>query len=89
MTLNLKRLADELVEVADRAQVDLRAGQERLDADVDRQAALDARDDDAVDQLVALGGGRDVVPHAELVGLLLGDDDQTRSRPRGSRRRRR
>ena len=44
MTLNLKRLADELVEVADRAQVDLRAGQERLHAaaDGDGQAALHA-----------------------------------------------
>ena len=37
--------ADVAVQVADRANLDLRAGQKRLDADVDRQAALDAADE--------------------------------------------
>ncbi len=34
--------ADVAVEIADRANLDLRAGQERLDADIDGQATLDA-----------------------------------------------
>src|SRR5207302_3979592 len=38
--LELELLADQLVEVADGPQIDLAAGEERLDADVDRQAAL-------------------------------------------------
>ena len=57
--LELEALADERVEVADRAEVDLRAREERLHAaaDGDRQAALHARGDDAFDQLVALARG--------------------------------
>jgi hypothetical protein len=47
-------LADVLLEVAHGAQVDLRAGEEGLDADVDSEAALDPTRDRAVDQLVAL-----------------------------------
>src|SRR5713226_4254586 len=38
--LELELLADQLVEVADGPQVDLRAGQERLDADVDGETPL-------------------------------------------------
>ena len=52
-----------------------RAGQERLHADVDGEAALHAADDGALDDLVALAGGADLVPDAHLVGLLLGEDD--------------
>jgi hypothetical protein len=37
MTLNWNLLADELVEVADRAEVDLRSREERLDPDVDER----------------------------------------------------
>src|SRR6266568_3400705 len=73
--LELELLADELVEVPHRADVDLRPGQEGLHADVDREAALDASDDDAFDELVALARGGDLVPDAHLVGLLLGEDD--------------
>jgi len=77
--LELEGLADQLVEVAHGAQVDLRARQERLDAAADRdlQAALHARGDRAFDQLVALARGADLVPHLELVGLLLGERDQS------------
>ena len=64
-----------LLEVAHRPQVDLRAGQERLHADVDGEAALHARDDDALDGFVALAGAADLVPDLEAVGLLLGEDD--------------
>ena len=76
--LELEALADELVEVADGAEVDLRAGEERLDADVDGEAALDAADDDAFHELVALARGGDLVPDAHLVGLLLGELDHAR-----------
>ena len=76
--LELVGLADQLVEVADRAQVDLRAGEERLHAaaDGDREAALHALADGAFDELVALARGADLVPDLHLVGLLLGEGDQ-------------
>ena len=76
--LELVGLADQLVEVADRAEVHLRAGQECLHAaaDGDAEAALDARGDGALDQLVALASGADLVPNLELVGLLLGEHDE-------------
>ena len=76
MTLKRWRLADERVQVAHRAQVDLRAGEERLHAaaDGDREAALHARADGAFDELVALAGAGDLVPDLETVGLLLGED---------------
>jgi hypothetical protein len=64
MTLNLKAWPMKLVEVADRPQIDLRARQEGLHAaaDGDREAALHARGDRALDQLVALARGADLVP---------------------------
>ncbi len=75
--LELEALAEERVEVANRAEVDLRPRQERLDAaaDRDRQATLDARGDHAFDQLVALARGADLVPHLEPIGFLLGKHD--------------
>src|SRR5207302_4443652 len=73
--LELELLADQLVEIADRAEIDLRTGQERLHADVDGESALDAADDGAFNQLVALASGGDLVPDPHLVGLLLGEDD--------------
>src|SRR5262249_20130125 len=76
--LELVGLADERVEVAHRAQVDLRPGQERLDAaaDRDRQAALHALRDRPLDELVLLARDRDLVPDLQPVGLLLGEDAQ-------------
>src|SRR5207248_677620 len=76
--LELELLADQLVEIADRPQVDLRAGKKSFDADVDRKAAFDPPDDGALDELVALARGRDLVPDSHLVGLLLGEDDHAR-----------
>src|SRR6185369_15902647 len=77
--LELVGLADQLLEIADRAQIDLRAREECFDAaaDGDREAALHALADGAFDDLVALAGGGDLVPHLHLVGLLLGQGDQT------------
>ena len=76
--LELVGLPDELVEVADRPEVDLRAGEERLHAaaDGDREAALHALADGPFDELVALARGRDLVPDLHLVGLLLGKHDE-------------
>ena len=73
--LELEPLADQALEVPHRPQVDLRAGQERLHADVDGEAALHAREHAALDGLVGLVGLADLVPDLEPVGLLLGEDD--------------
>ena len=65
------------VEIADGTHVDLRAGEEGADADVDREAALDALDDAADDDL-ALGVGLfDLVPDLHLLGLFAREDDIT------------
>ncbi len=75
--LELGAGSDEPVQVLDGPQVDLRAGQERLDADVDGQAALDAGHDGALDDLVVVHGLLDLVPGLHQVGLLLGEDELT------------
>ena len=77
--LEFVSLADQLLEIADRAQIDLRAREECFDAaaDGDRQAALHALADGAFDDLVTLTSSGDLVPHLHLVGLLLGQGDQT------------
>jgi hypothetical protein len=76
--LEVEGLAEELVEVADGAEVHLAARQERLHAaaDADREAALHARGDRSLDELVALARGADLVPHLELVGLLLREEHE-------------
>jgi hypothetical protein len=73
--LELVGLADQLVQVADGTQVDLRAREEGLHAaaDGDREAALHALADGAFDELVRLAGVRDLIPDLHLVGLLLGE----------------
>src|SRR2546428_495135 len=76
--IELELLADQLVEIADRPQVHLRPGEERLHPDVDREPALHAPDDGPLDELVALARGGDLVPDAHLVSLLLGEDDHAR-----------
>jgi hypothetical protein len=68
-------LALERVEVPHRADVDLRAGEERADADVDREAALDALDDPADDHLVVGEGLLDLVPDLHLLGFFAREDD--------------
>src|SRR6185503_18559947 len=68
-------LAAQGVEVAHRTDVDLRAGEERANADVDRQAALDPLDH-AADHDLALGVGLlDLVPDLHLLGFLAREDD--------------
>ena len=63
------------VEVAHRAHVDLRSRQERADADVDREAALDALDDAADDDLALGVGLLDLVPDLHLLGFFAREDD--------------
>ena len=53
----------------------MRARQERGDADVDLQAALHLADDRAFDGALRLERLLDVLPHAELLGLLSREDD--------------
>src|SRR6185503_1622414 len=63
------------VEVPYRTHVDLRAGKERADADIDREPALDALDDAADDDLAIGIGLLDLVPDLHLLGLLAREDD--------------
>src|SRR6185369_70744 len=56
-------LAAERVEIPHGTDVDLRAGEERAHADVDGQAALDALDDAADDDLTLRVGLLDLVPN--------------------------
>ncbi len=68
-------LAAQRVEVADGAHVDLRAGQERADADVHGQTTLDALDDAADDDLAVGIRFLDLVPDLHLLGLLARQHD--------------
>ena len=68
-------LAAQRVEIADGTDVDLRAGQERAHADVDREAALDALDHAADDDLAIRVGLLDLVPDLHLLGLLAREHD--------------
>ena len=62
-------------DVADGADVDLRARQERHGAvEVDRVAALDLVEDRAVDALVGLEGLLELHPALLAAGLVAGDD---------------
>ena len=68
-------LPPQRVEIADRADVDLRSGQKRAHADVDRQPALDALDDASDDDLPLGVGLLDLVPDLHLLGLLARQHD--------------
>ena len=68
-------LAAQRVEIADRTHVDLRAGKEGADADVDRQTTLDALDDAADDDLALGVGLLDLVPNLHLLGFFAREDD--------------
>ncbi len=73
---NFDGLALHAIQVADRAQVNLRAGQERVRAmDIDREAALDAVDDDCLDRLLLVVGLLDFFPGMDALRLLEGEVD--------------
>ncbi len=71
--LELERLADVSLQVPNGAEIHLGAGEEGLDADVHREAALDPVGDHALDQLTALRGFFDLVPDLQLLRLVLGE----------------
>src|SRR5438445_775837 len=74
--LGADRLADHRGQVLHRPEVHLGARQERLDPDVDGEAALDDLDDAALDRRPLLVGLGDRVPDLDLVGLVLREDDE-------------
>ena len=73
--LEIVGVADELVEVLRRGDVDLAAGQERLDADVDHEAALDDALDLALDEAVAVEHADDLLPVLAVERLFAREDD--------------
>ncbi len=62
------------VQVAHRAHFHLRAGQERLQADVDHQAALDAAQHDALDRDLGVRGFFQRVPNFVAQRLVVADE---------------
>ena len=75
--LELELLAEQLVDVRDATERDLRTGEERVDAhEVDDHATLDLLDERAFDRLIVLVGETDALPHAHEVRLLLREDDR-------------
>ena len=73
--LEIVGVADELVEVLRRGDVDLAAGQERLDADVDHEAALDDALDLALDEAVAVEHADDLLPVLAVERFFAGEHD--------------
>ena len=73
--LALEGLALVDAQVLRRDDVDLGAGQERLDAHVEHQAALDHGLDLAADQAAVVEDGDDLFPVLLLRGFFLGEDD--------------
>ena len=73
--LEIVGVADELRQVLGRDDVNLGRGQERLDADVDQQAAFDDGFDLAADRAAFVADGEDLLPVLLELGLFLGEDD--------------
>ncbi len=68
---DLNGLTDPGVEIAHRAQLQLRAGQERLNADVDREATLHATHHRAGDRRLFVVRLLHRVPHAQPLGFFV------------------
>src|SRR4029077_3287056 len=75
--LEIVSVADELLQIFWRHDVDLRRGQKCFYADVHHQAAFDDRFDFAFDQAVALEYACDLVPILAIRRLLFRKDDHT------------
>ena len=74
--LEIELLTQELVEVLDLSNVDLRTGQERFNAkQIDDDATLDAALQPAANGIAGIVGILDLVPHTHEVGFLLGQDN--------------
>src|SRR5215475_9517501 len=63
-------LADVGVQIANRANLQLRAGKKRLDADIDGQAALHAAENRTRQNGLLVGSLLDRVPYAVSLGLV-------------------
>ena len=75
--LELELLAEQLVDVRDATERDLRTREECVDAhEVDDHATLDLLDERAFHRLIVLVGEADALPHAHEVRLLLREDDR-------------
>jgi hypothetical protein len=70
---DLNLLTQVAVQVAHRTNLKLRTGQERLQADVHRKAALDAADHSADHRGLVVGGLFDRVPHPQTLRALVAD----------------
>ena len=73
--LEIVGVADVLGQVLGRDDVDLRGGQEGLDADIDQQAAFDDGFDFAGDGAAFVADGQDALPVLLEFGFFLGEDD--------------
>ena len=73
--LELEHLAHVLVEILGRNDVDLAAGQEGFNANVDHEAAFDDSLDLAADETAFAEHGGDFLPVLLVGGFLLGEDD--------------
>ena len=67
--------ADELFQVADGADINLRARQESRHYDIHRKTSLDAGDDLPLNHLVFVPGPADLFPESEFIGLILLEAD--------------
>ncbi len=74
--LEVVGVAHELLEIFRGDDVDLRSGQERLDADVDGEARFDDGFDFAFDEAIALEDLDDLFPVLAVGGFFLGEDDR-------------
>ena len=66
--------ARQVVEILRGTKIELRAGKERADADVDDEAALDAVDHFAGDGFLGFVGGFDFFPGAAAKNFLIGEN---------------
>src|SRR5437867_984983 len=73
--LEIVSIADELLQIFRRDDVDLRRGQKRFHADVHHQAAFDDRFHLAFDQAIALKLAHDLVPVLPIGRLFRREDD--------------
>ncbi len=73
--LEIVGVGDELIEILGRDDVDLGAGKEGFDADVDGETAFDHGFDFAFDDPAFVEHGDDLVPVLFVGGALLGEDD--------------
>ena len=73
--LELELLVQEIVRVANRQDIELGAGQKRVDADIHDHAAFDAALDDTFDEPAFLAGFKDAIPAALLLRLGLAEND--------------